>query len=86
MSSAKDTKNCRRRKKAWMDTLKNRPCTDCEKQYPSPVMDWDHVHGEKEFSLGDSLANNIGRERILAEIEKCELVCSNCHRLRHMAL
>lgn len=76
-------KRSRRKKKKWMDSLKQGlPCSDCRGNFPPYVMDWDHVRGEKEFSLGDTLSNNISRERILVEIEKCDLVCANCHRIR----
>jgi hypothetical protein len=60
--------------------LKANPCADCGKCYPPEAMDFDHVPGR-----GGKL-HNISRLRtlraILAESEKCELVCSNCHRTR----
>ena len=54
---------------------------DCGIIYPSFVMDFDHVRGTKEFRIGASSANP-GIKRLKAEIEKCDLVCSNCHRIR----
>ncbi len=45
-------------------------------------MQWDHL---PEFEkLGDLSASWTGRseEEILAEIAKCELVCTNCHTIR----
>jgi len=78
-------KASRNRKRLWLRKLKDGPCIDCGQRFPPPIMEWDHVRGEKEFGLADTIANNISRERILKEIEKCELVCANCHRLRHMA-
>ena len=83
---AKEVKRCRHKKAKWMASLKDHPCMDCSVQYPHYVMDWDHVHGDKEFELGDARRDNTSRVRILAEIEKCELVCSNCHRIRHRKL
>lgn len=69
----------------WMDMLKVGPCTDCGALYPPYVMDWDHVRGNKAFNLGLLRAKysykNV-REWVLAEIAKCDLVCSNCHRER----
>ena len=45
-------------------------------------MQWDHLPGEEKIaSLGD-LSRRHNRERVLAEIRKCELVCANCHSLR----
>lgn len=62
---------------------KARPCMDCGRSYPKEVMEFDHVRGKKLFELAD--AWNIGRERILAEMAKCDVVCANCHRLRTIA-
>lgn len=60
---------------------KDSPCVDCDVQYPSYVMDFDHVRGEKLFDIGHS-AINRGLKATLAEIAKCEVVCANCHRER----
>ena len=59
----------------------NTPCTDCGKQYPYYVMQFDHVRGNKMFNIAD---NNQwwSKNRVLAEIEKCEIVCANCHAER----
>lgn len=59
---------------------KNRPCVDCGVRYPSYIMDFDHVRGEKLFALGNIGGKNLAT--ILAEIGKCEVVCANCHRTR----
>jgi hypothetical protein len=69
---------------AWLDSLKEgRPCADCGQVYPPYVMEWDHLPGvEKTLVLGNTRGSAHGKERILAEIAKCELVCANCHRER----
>jgi hypothetical protein len=60
---------------------KNKPCTDCRKLYPSCVMDFDHVRGEKVAKV--SRLVQMGSEKLLLdEIAKCEVVCANCHRMR----
>ena len=60
---------------------KSQPCADCGVEYPWYVMDFDHVRGEKLFNVSSS-AYSKGLDTILEEIEKCEIVCSNCHRVR----
>lgn len=61
--------------------LKSHACADCGIEYPYYVMDFDHREGEiKEYEL-----NRIDRmsiKAILREIEKCDVVCSNYHRVR----
>lgn len=59
---------------------KDRPCADCGVQYPYYVMQFDHVRGEKRFNLGGGWNNSI--EAIKEEIEKCDVVCANCHAER----
>lgn len=60
--------------------LKQDPCLDCGKEYPSEVMEFDHVRGEKRFRVGAMRLHKW--ERVLEEIGKCELVCCGCHRIR----
>lgn len=60
---------------------KNKPCTDCGCVFPWYVMDFDHVRGEKRFGIAQMLQHQ-GIETILLEIAKCDVVCSNCHRIR----
>ena len=61
---------------------KNVPCADCGRSYPPYVMDFDHVIGEKEFNIGMAPALNKPLKKVIEEIAKCDVVCSNCHRER----
>jgi hypothetical protein len=56
-------------------------CKDCGIKYPYYVMDFDHIKGEKKFNIGNSVSN-MTMKTFLEEVEKCEIVCSNCHRHR----
>ncbi len=63
---------------------KKGPCVDCGVSYPPRVMDLDHVRGEKLFTLGHATRGVYHTwAEIQEEIDKCDLRCSNCHRLRH---
>ena len=68
--------------RAAVDRLKDGPCRDCGGRFPRYVMDWDHVRGEKVSEVAKMRNSNAPIERILDEIAKCDLVCSNCHRIR----
>lgn len=57
-----------------------KPCADCGALYPSYVLDFDHVRGEKEFAISQHQTRSP--EQIAVEIAKCDLVCANCHRIR----
>lgn len=79
----KATKNAiLRRNRTFVRACKSKPCTDCGKCYHHEVMEYDHVVGKKAFSI--STARSVGLDRLRAEIDKCELVCANCHRMRHV--
>lgn len=58
---------------------KNIPCKDCKKKYPYYVMDFDHK-GDKKFNISQFQTESV--KTILQEIEKCDVVCANCHRER----
>ena len=57
------------------------PCTDCGDCFPYYVMDFDHL-GNKSFAISRYKHSTNSLERVREEIAKCELVCSNCHRIR----
>lgn len=54
------------------------PCLDCGGEYPPDAMGFDHVLGDKV--IGITQMWSWKREKVLAELAKCELVCANCHR------
>ena len=58
------------------------PCIDCGEADPV-VLDFDHVRGRKLFSLSSAAARKVGLAVVMAEIAKCDIRCSNCHRRRH---
>src|SRR5690349_17441193 len=63
------------------DIKENTPCADCGVQYPYYVMDFDHL-GDKVADVSKMCNNLVSLETLQAEIDKCELVCANCHRIR----
>ncbi len=71
----------RLRRRAWVDSLKAGPCTRCGRDdLPPHCKDFHHRdRTTKSFTLGP--ATRYGKERILAEIAKCDLLCAICHRM-----
>ena len=67
--------------RAILDAAKNKPCIDCGIKYDPWVMDFDHL-ANKEFTISDKSAQGYSIKKLLAEIAKCDVVCSNCHRIR----
>ena len=55
-------------------------CVDCKIKYPYYVLDFDHL-GDKVDGIG-IMIKSATVEELLAEVDKCEVVCANCHRER----
>ena len=68
---------------AWARDLKvDKPCADCGDTFHPAAMTWDHLPGTNKLGDVGNMVRRAGKERILAEISKCELVCANCHAVR----
>lgn len=55
------------------------PCVDCGEKDPI-VLDFDHVRGTKSCNVSTLVYKAVVWDAVLAEIEKCEVRCANCHR------
>lgn len=66
-----------------LDLLKmGRPCYDCGGDFPPVCLSWDHIPGkEKFFTIGSQMKSHC-LDAVIDEINKCQLVCFNCHQLR----
>src|SRR5690348_14268713 len=61
---------------------KDCPCKDCGIKYPSCAMDFDHRDpAAKSCNLAQA-HQRMGWSKLVEEIGKCDVVCSNCHRVR----
>lgn len=67
--------------RAKIDEIKTVPCMDCGKNFPPCAMDFDHREG-KIFNISRAASIKLNWETIQEEINKCDIVCSNCHRIR----
>ena len=62
-----------------IEFFKKHPCVGCGENDPV-VLEFDHLR-DKAFDIATGLVDRSWAS-ILAEIEKCEVVCANCHRRR----
>lgn len=60
--------------------LKGHPCVDCGNDN-LVVLDFDHVREEKLANISKMVSTGRSLSSLLREIEKCEVRCSNCHRI-----
>lgn len=69
-----------RRRQLVYEYLLAHPCVDCG-ETDVVVLDLDHVMGKKTSNVSAMVYDSTSMKKILAEIEKCEVRCGNCHRL-----
>mgnify|MGYP003585914959 CR=1 FL=1 len=71
------------RKKADIDEYKMaRGCFDCGYCDHPSALEFDHLPGsDKKFNIGEEIGKQ-SKAALWAEIEKCDVVCANCHNIR----
>ena len=79
--AVKHRRQQRKRISQFIRDAKDKPCADCDVRYPYYVMQFDHI-ADKQFNIGEFSKKSIALSRIRREVEKCEVVCANCHAER----
>lgn len=76
-------KNYIKERREWYNEFKSTlKCEICTENHIS-CLEFHHLDPKKkEFSIGVSVGS-LSKERVLKEIEKCKVLCSNCHRKLH---
>ena len=81
----KNKRFAEKRRKWLVEYKKTLKCVRCEESHPA-TLTFHHKDGsEKSFEIGNALKLGIGLKRLLAEIEKCEVLCANCHAKEHLS-
>ena len=66
----------------WRELKATKRCEQCGESAPECL----HFHhrdpAQKEIELGNVMRYGWCKDRILAELDKCDVLCANCH-LRH---
>ena len=73
------------RRKWLVDYKKTLECVRCGENHPATLTFRHRDSSEKSFEIGNALKLGIGLKRLLAEIDKCEVVCANCHAKEHLS-
>ena len=78
----KHNKIIRQRNREYVHNIKaNTPCVDCGGQFSPYAMQFDHLF-DKENDVSNLMRSCVSLERLQTEINKCEVVCANCHAVR----
>tara|TARA_R110000803_G_scaffold39201_11_gene84538 strand:- start:75 stop:539 length:465 start_codon:yes stop_codon:yes gene_type:complete len=67
-------------KQEVFEYLLEHPCVDCGETDPR-VLDFDHLR-DKDSDIAAMLSGVSGISKIREEIDKCEVRCANCHRIK----
>ena len=65
---------------AIIQYLQDHPCIDCG-EADLIVLEFDHRdRATKSFNVSEYANGGYSLERVMAEIDKCDVRCANCHR------
>jgi hypothetical protein len=73
--------SARKRKEFVMNIKKNSVCKDCGED-DFRVLIFHHIGNNKTAGVSQ-MGHHFGMDAIKGEIEKCIVLCSNCHLRRH---
>jgi len=60
-----------------VEFLKENPCVKCGEE-DIIVLQFDHLK-DKKYAISDMISQGISLKRVVEEIEKCQVLCANCH-------
>ena len=70
--------------RAWLRELKSTLCcTQCGENHPATLEFHHRDPSQKDRNVAAMMRDGCGKKKIQAEIEKCDVLCSNCHRKHH---
>jgi hypothetical protein len=71
----------------YVYSAKDSPCLKCEQSFPPVCMDFHHRDRASKHTIVATLVwRGVSLAMIQAEIDKCDLLCANCHRLEEWEL
>lgn len=70
--------------RAWVNDRKaKRGCADCGESDPTSLNLHHRGDADKEMEITEMVTHGYARENLRAEMEKCVVLCANCHRREH---
>ena len=57
-------------------------CMDCGEMYPHYMLEFDHLPEHEKIASPTWVARSRSWKSALLEMEKCDIVCANCHKIR----
>lgn len=78
------SKELKVRTRGWINEYKSKlKCSRCDENHIA-CLEFHHLDPlEKETSIGQAVSASWSIKRLLSEINKCIVLCANCHRKHH---
>ena len=75
----------KKEQRQWFQNIKESlSCSKCGETHSSILCFHHRDMSQKVMNLSVMVHQGYGKERILGEIEKCDVLCHNCHRKEHI--
>ena len=87
-SYCKQCKSKKAREKARFEKkvaihYKGGKCVDCDGIFHQAIYEFHHLDEKNKKANPAHLINRYGFKKAKEELDKCVLLCANCHRIRH---
>lgn len=80
----KQNKDRRKELKEWFKDYKGQlECLVCGENHPATLVFHHRDPNDKDNVVSDMVRNGFSKEKILKEIEKCDVLCANHHAIEH---
>ena len=78
-----ESKDSRKKIRDFINKQAGHRCGNCGEKDPN-TFDFHHIDPkEKDFAISEALSKRWNIKKIVPELEKCTLLCRNCHREHH---
>jgi hypothetical protein len=79
-SRAEEKRQRRAERRDWARAIKeDEGCHLCDEDV-GVALDWHHIAANKDGNIGEMASKGASKERLRKEMEKCVVLCANCHR------
>ena len=72
------------RRKWIVEYKKTLSCGRCGENHPATLTFHHMKDSDKSFEIANAIGKGVSLKRLIAEIEKCEVLCANCHAKEHL--
>lgn len=79
----KSKKRCQELREWLKEYKSDLKCESCNEDHPACIEFHHKDPTEKEIEIADAVRMGYTKERLLQEISKCMVLCSNCHKKHH---